>query len=121
MFYNNQGLLTTSYFPDNSSVSYTLDSIGRVTRSPMGWATLTYGYNNQGLLTTVSNAYGLLSGIVYDAADRPIQVTDANNVTVTNQFDLLNRLTSRFWPDGIGEGFGWRPTAWSLTPTATRK
>ena len=59
------------------------------------------------MLTTVSNAYGLLSGVVYDAANRPIQVTDANNVTVTNQFDLLNRLTARFWPDGIGEGFGW--------------
>ena len=68
---------------------------------------LTFGYNNQGLLTTVSNAYGLLWGAVYDAANRPIQVTDANNVTVTNQFDLLDRLTARFWPDGIGEGFGW--------------
>ena len=48
-----------------------------------------------------------MESIVYDAADRPAQVTDANNVTVTSQFDRLNRLIAQSWPDGIGEGFGW--------------
>ena len=106
--YNNQGLLTGITNADTSSVTYALDSIGRVTQVADGLnKALTYGYNNQGLLTTVSNAYGLLSGVVYDAANRPIQLTDANGVTVTNQFDLLDRLTARFLPDGIGEGFGW--------------
>jgi RHS repeat-associated protein len=108
LFYNNQGLLTTIQFPDSSSVTRTLDSIGRVVRVADGLGKgLNYGYNNQGLLTTVSNAYGLVERIVYDAVERPFQITDANNVTVTNQFDLLNRLVARFWPDGVGEGFGW--------------
>jgi RHS repeat-associated protein len=105
--YNNQGLLTNILFADNSSVTYTLDSIGRVTGAADGQGTLSFGYNNQGLVTVVSNAYGAVERVLYDAINRPIQVTDANNITVTNQFDLLNRLTSRFWPDGIGEGFGW--------------
>jgi RHS repeat-associated protein len=106
--YNNQGLVTNIQFADTSSLNYGYDAIGRLTSVAdgvgRGWVA---GYSNQGLLTTVSNALGLLEGVVYDAADRPLQVTDANNVTVTNQFDLLSRLTARFWPDSIGEGFGW--------------
>jgi RHS repeat-associated protein len=106
--YNNQGLLTNIQFADTSSVTYTLDSIGRVTGAADGLGkALSFGYNNQGLVTVVSNAYGALESAVYDIANRPIQVTDANNVTVTNQFDLLNRLTARIWQDGIGETFGW--------------
>ncbi len=106
--YNNQGLVTNILFADGSSLNYSLDAMGRVTRVADGLGkALTYGYNNQGLVTTVSNAYGLVERVVYDAVDRPIQVTDANSVTVTNQFDLLNRLTARIWQDGKGEGFGW--------------
>jgi RHS repeat-associated protein len=111
--YNNQGLVTNIVVMDYNGVTYssvtnTLDLLGRVTRVADGAGkALTFGYNNQGLPTVVSNALGRLERIVYDAADRPIQITDANNVTVTNQFDLLNRATARSWPDGIGEGFGW--------------
>jgi RHS repeat-associated protein len=106
--YNNQGLLINILFADNSSVTYTPDTIGRVTGVADGLGkALTFGYNNQGLATVVSNAYGPVESIVYDAADRPAQVTDANNVTVTSQFDRLNRLIAQSWPDGIGEGFGW--------------
>jgi RHS repeat-associated protein len=105
--YNNQGSLTNIVFADKSTVTYTLDSIGRVTNAADGLGVLKFGYNNQGLLATVSNANGCLESIVYDGGDRPFQVTDANRVTVTNQFDLLNRITARSWPDGISEGFRW--------------
>lgn len=106
--YNNQGAMTGIQFADGSSVSYTLDAAGRVTRIADGQGKgLDFGYNNQGLVTVVSNAYGLVRRVVYDVQDHPIQVTDANSVTVTNRFDGLGRLTARYWPDGIGEGFGW--------------
>ena len=79
-----------------------------MTRAADGQAkALKFGYNNQGLVTGVSNAYGRVESVVFDALNRPIQVTDANNVSVTNQFDLLNRITARSWPDGISEGFRW--------------
>jgi YD repeat-containing protein len=42
-------------------------------------------------------------GIVHDREDRPIYVTDANGVTVTNAFDHLDRITNRAWPDGAQE------------------
>src|SRR5207302_7261017 len=68
---------------------------------------LNFGYNNQGLLTTVSNAYSRLVSIVYDVADRPYIVTDANNVSHTNSFDLLDHILTRLWPGGGVEGFLW--------------
>jgi RHS repeat-associated protein len=108
-FYNNQGLLTNQVFADTSSITYSYDSVQRLTQVVDGAGhSLTAGYNNQGLVTSVNNLYGPLWQALYDAADRPIQVTDANGVTITNQFDLLNRLTERTWlADGISEGFGW--------------
>jgi RHS repeat-associated protein len=42
---------------------------------------------------------------VFDIEDRPIYITDANQVTVTNTYDLLGRLSSRTYPDSGTEGF----------------
>jgi RHS repeat-associated protein len=106
--YDNQGLLTGISFADGSSLTYTRDWLGRVFQVADGQGrAVTVGYNNQGLPTIVSGAYGLLGAVVFDAADRPWQVTSTEAVTMTHQFDLLNRLTNRLWADGIGEGFGW--------------
>ena len=107
-FYNNQGLLTNTLYPDGSSLARIYDSAERLTSASDGLGrALNFFYNNQGLVTTVSNTAGPLGFVVYDALDRPIQITDANNITITNQFDLLNRITLRTWQDGIGEGFLW--------------
>ena len=106
--HDNQSRCTAIQFPDTSSASYQYDLAGRITLAQDGAGRpLTYLYNNQGLLTTVSNAYGRLESIVYDVRDRPIQITDANNVTVTNQYDNLDRLLIRSWPGGGTERFGY--------------
>src|SRR5258705_460732 len=42
---------------------------------------------------------------VYVRLDRPTQITDANGVLITNNFDNLDRLISRTYPDGV-ERFG---------------
>lgn len=105
--YDNQGNLTSILFPDNSSLTYGYDSAGRVTQVTDGasrW--ISADYNNQGLITTLNNTFGVVESVVYDAVDRPIWVTDANNVTFTNQYDLLNRVVGRTWlADGLGEGY----------------
>jgi RHS repeat-associated protein len=43
----------------------------------------------------------------YDIDDHPIYVTDANGVTVTNTYDILHRLSTRTYPDGGVERFGY--------------
>ncbi len=108
-YYNNQGALT-AVSNQLSALSYQRNDLGQVIRVSDGLnRALTFGYNQQGLVTSVSNAFGPLERLVFDAADRAIQVTDENNVTVTNTYDLLNRLTARGGPDGFGESYGWSP------------
>jgi RHS repeat-associated protein len=112
LFYNNQGIWTNITFADNSSLTRTLDALGRpvVVADGQGrW--LAGAYNNQGSLVTLSNAAGLMWSVVLDAADRPVQVT-FNGVTHTNTWNPLDQLLTRTWlsggtPAGI-EGFLWR-------------
>lgn len=106
--YDNQGNLTNISYPDGSALNYQYDLAARrtVTSDGAGRA-LQFGYNNQGLVTSVSNAFGRVQGIFYDIRDRQATVTDANNISVTNGFDLLDRVTTRTWPDSIAERFGY--------------
>jgi YD repeat-containing protein len=106
--YDNQGNLTNVTYPDNTSLTYQFDLAGRMTNAFDGAGrSVQLGYNNQGLATTISGAFGTLQLIVYDTLNRPIIVTDANGVTVTNTYDAINELLKRTWPDGISEGFGY--------------
>jgi RHS repeat-associated protein len=106
--YDNQGNLYNVVFPDNSSVNYQFDLAGRMTNAFDGAGrAVQIGYNVQGLPTTLRCASGVLQSAIYDALNRPAIVTDANGVTVTNQFDAINELVRRTWPDAIGEGYGY--------------
>ncbi len=103
IFYNNQGLATNIFFPDNSSLTYAFDSVQRLTSVSDGLGRgMNLGYNNQGLATSISNAYGRVQAVLFDSLDRPIQITDAYGVTITNAFDLLDRLLTRSYPSGGG-------------------
>ncbi len=55
------------------------------------------------------NAAGQVSLSQFDIKDRPVYVTDANNVTITNTYDALSRLLTRGYPDGGVERFGYSP------------
>ena len=66
-----------------------------------------YYYNNQGLLTTVSNVFGLERATTFDIRDRPQYATDVNGVTVTSTFDNLARVLTRTYPDTGIERFGY--------------
>jgi RHS repeat-associated protein len=106
--YDNQGNLTNIEFPDSSSLTYQFDLATRMTNTFDGAGrSLKLSYNNQGLPTAITGAYGTLAQTIYDSVNRPISATDANGVTVTNTYDSLNELLTRKWADGIGEGFGY--------------
>jgi YD repeat-containing protein len=104
--YDNQGNRTNTYLPDMTITNY-YDALGRLSATCDPWGCRWFGYNNQGLLTAITNNAGVEKETVFDIEDRPIYVTDANQVTVTNTYDLLGRLSSRTYPDGGVEGFAY--------------
>jgi RHS repeat-associated protein len=57
---------------------------------------LTYAHNLQGLVTAVNNSAGTAVSVIYDADDRPSIVTDAQGTSITNSFDGLGRVLSRW-------------------------
>jgi RHS repeat-associated protein len=103
--YDNQGNRWLTSYPDGYSVTNWFDSLQRVTTTSDGTTYRYFFYNNQGLVTNVSNSAGPEKQTVFDNEDRPEYVTDINGVTVTNTYDLLNRLQARTYPDGGGEEF----------------
>jgi RHS repeat-associated protein len=105
---NNQELLTNVTFPDNSSLNWQYDLSGRMTNRFDGLNnSQQFVYNNQNKTIAVNNLYGQLLGYYFDAAGRPLSVTNANGVSVNNSFDLINHLLSRSWPNGANEYFGY--------------
>ena len=110
-YYDNAGRLTKTDFADASQAFHDYDAAGRLwqVRDGIGrWQA--FSYNNQGLVTSASNAVGRLGAVVFDPLDRAVQVTDANAVTVTNIFNALGQMLKRAWPGGGTEEFVWDAT-----------
>ena len=87
--YDYQGNRLISAAADGYNVTNWYNPLHQVVSTGDGAANKWMFYNNQGLLTVVSNAYGAVQNKVWDVEDRPVYVTDQNNVTVTNTYDLL--------------------------------
>ena len=104
--YDNQGNRLNIYLPD-ATVSNWFDAPGRLIETCDAWGCHWFGYNNQGLLVGVTNYFGTEKYTVFDIEDRALYVTDANQVTVTNAYDVLGRLATRTYPDGGVEKFGY--------------
>ena len=82
MSYDNQGNLTgVTYLDTSTSLRYEFDLAGRMTNAFDGAGRfMQLAYNIQGLVKNVTGANGSLRTATYDAINRPISVTDANNV-----------------------------------------
>jgi YD repeat-containing protein len=102
-----QGNLIYIYNADSYNVTNWFDALGRTITIGDGTGYRYFNYNNLSLLTSVTNLCGIEQTSVYDLLDRPVYVTDANGVTITNTYDNLNRPTSRGYPDGGVEHFGY--------------
>jgi RHS repeat-associated protein len=106
--YDNEARLTNVSFADTSSLTYQYDLLGNITNVSDGSGrSIASTYNAQGLVTNVSNSFGSVLKVTYDNMDRPQSVTDASSVTVTNAYDVLNRIILRSWPSNFSEGFGY--------------
>ena len=110
--------MRTNKDPRNMSRAFTWDALQRLRRidypdvvdrmsftNHFGYDSIRrkFWYNNQGLLVAVSNALGQVSATVFNTNDRPVNVTEANRVTVTNTFDNLGRLLTRTTTDNAVE------------------
>jgi RHS repeat-associated protein len=104
--YDYQANRTYVYFPDATLTNW-YNALGQGTVSSIGWGYETNLYNNQGLLSGVSTAYGSKLAVTFDDEDRPVYTIDANGVTVTNTYDVLGRVLTRGYPDGGAESFGY--------------
>jgi YD repeat-containing protein len=105
--YDYQGNRTQESYPDTYTVNNTFDAVQRLTSAADGAATHWFFYDNLSRLTTVSNAYGAERVVTFDILDRPVYVTDANGIVVTNTYDYLNRILTRGYPDHGVEKFGY--------------
>jgi RHS repeat-associated protein len=104
--YDYQGNRTYTYLPEDTITNW-FDPLRRVTNTASSLGNRQFVYNNQGLLTSITNSLGLEKCTVFDIEDRPISLTDANGVTVTNTYDDLGRLRTRSYPDLGRESFGY--------------
>jgi RHS repeat-associated protein len=109
-YYDNAGRMTNAVYPDGYAITNGYDLLGELiwTMDSAGIAKTNW-YNNQGLLYTTWNAAGQVSLFQFDVKDRPVYVTDANNVTTTNTYDAIDRLLTRGYPDGGVEKFCYSP------------
>jgi RHS repeat-associated protein len=107
--YDNQSNPTNVAYADGYSVTTTYNLLHQVVSATDGTSSVTNTYNNQGLLISVSNALGQVQSTVYDALDRATNIVDANDVTITNTFDNLNRPLTRGYPDTGVESWGYTP------------
>jgi RHS repeat-associated protein len=104
--YDYQGNQTYVYLPDDT-VMNSFDSLKRITNTTSSLGNRQMVYNNQGLPSGTTNGMGLQKWTVFDIEDRPLWVTEATGVTVTNTYDDLNRLQTKTYPDAGAEKFGY--------------
>jgi len=81
-----QGNRTSINYPNSEgTIDLAYNGLGQMIARTNALSTRLFYYNNQGLLTTVSNTVsGVELAVSYDLEDQPIAVTDAHGVTVTN-------------------------------------
>ena len=111
--YDNQGnlintVLTNTATADGFATYKTYNLLRQVvTAGDSTGSWVTNYYNNQGLITSVQNAFGTVASYTYDILDRVTGSVDANGVSISTAYDQLNRPLTRSYPDSGVEKLGY--------------
>ena len=107
-YYDLSGQRVATVYADYFAVTNNYDLMGRVTNViDSAGGSVTNWLNNQGLVVASSNAFGQVQSVVFNIEDLSASTVDANGVSITNSFDVLDRLATRTYPDGGVEKFGY--------------
>lgn len=124
--YDKSGKLTKITYPDNTSDNYTYDSRGRLltasnaatsltfTYNDLGKVgtytdsrlnkTITYGYDNNGNRTKMTDPEGGITTYTYDA-NRLKSITNPSGKTFTFSYDELGRRKGVGYPNGVAASY----------------
>jgi RHS repeat-associated protein len=86
-------LITVTY-PDNSTVQFTRDANGNVTRMVDSLGTSNYVYDELNRLTSYTDPFGKAIGYQYDEIGNVTKLTYPDGKQVTYAFDANNRMSS---------------------------
>ena len=106
--YNSQHLPGTITDAAGQDTDITYNSAGQpltVTNARSETTTYTYETGTNNLLTVAGPASGATTTYTYDAYNRPESVEDADGYVVVTDYDNLNRITQRTYPDETTEAF----------------
>lgn len=90
--YDELGRQTKKRYPDASEINYTYDVIGRITTVADSNGTITYSYNNAGLLIQITYPDGKTISYAYDPAGNLTQVTYPDGTAINYILNRLNRI-----------------------------
>ncbi|HJX92523.1 MAG TPA: RHS repeat-associated core domain-containing protein [Pyrinomonadaceae bacterium] len=85
--------LTTISYPDTTSANYGYDVLSRLTTATNQNGTVTVGYDNRGLVNSVTDVFGQIVSYSYDANSNRTQLGLNGSTNATYQYDVINRLT----------------------------
>jgi RHS repeat-associated protein len=92
--YDNLNRLTTLLHGTTPESTYTYDDLSRLLTATNGAGTVTFTYNNRGLLESETDVFGRVLEYGYDAnGNRTLLELDGNTHT-TYAYDIANRLTT---------------------------
>jgi len=87
------GRLTQKTFPDSTSDTFTYDPAGNLTSATDENGTISFAYDSQDRVTSVTYPGGEVVGYAYDAAGNRTQLTYPNGKVLDYTYDALNRLS----------------------------
>ena len=100
--YNDTDGLSKAEYPDGSYVSYEYDTAGRLTSVKTAFGTTSYEYDKLSRPVRVIDRNGYATVYEYDANGNRSAVKYANGITVTYEYDKLNRLIKETAADKNG-------------------
>lgn len=107
----------------NYTTTYTYDPLNDITSVTQGSETRTFAYDWLARLTSAKNpeTVNVATSYTYDAASNVVTRTDGRSITMTYNYDALNRLTQKSSSDGTIDDYYYydaMPSWWSSIPTS---